>query len=535
MLGRWEGVGLGWRVVPCGRLRSGRRWRPSVEELEERPLQAADPGYVLSGSSWANPSRITFSFAPDGVAWDGGTNSLNAVLDARLGVGVWEKQIARALQTWASVANLNVVEVPDSSWNFDVPGVSQGDSRFGDIRIGGYGFGNATTLARTYFPPPGGYTAAGDSDINLSVPYSIGGGNSTFDLYSVMLHEMGHSLGMEHAAEPAEVMNETYQGVRGGLAAGDIAGIQAIYGARTPDSYQARGLATSLGTAADVTASLNSWGQSLVTGVSLASVGDTEVFRVKAPAGATGFQVVAGASGVSLLSPSVSIRDAAGNVLASGGDASAFGDNAWAKLPSVVAGQTYYVSVNGATRDVFATGAYQLYLGFSGVSPVSQVPPQPQPQPQPQPAPSPIIATPVPTPTPVVASPTSVPTPTPTPRVSVTPDRYQTNNRLGAAVPLGVVVNRVVTGLSVSSPTGAEYFTFRAGRRGVFRVSSPGALIQVYDARGRAFGSGSGTLLFSAPRAGGTYSVSLSSPDGSLVASTSLSIGPRVVARSRRR
>ena len=58
----------------------------------------------------------------------------------------------------------------------------------------------------------------------------------------MLLHETGHSLGLDHAKNPAEVMYPVYGGIRTGLTAGDIAGIQAIYGARSLDSYQQQGL-----------------------------------------------------------------------------------------------------------------------------------------------------------------------------------------------------------------------------------------------------------------------------------------------------
>ena len=140
------------------------------------------------------------------------------------------------------MANINLVPVGDGLNNFNVLGSAQSDPRFGDIRFGGYPFlNNSTTLAETFFPPPNGSTAAGDVEVNTALNFNIG---STYDLYSVLLHETGHSLGLDHAKNPVEVMNPVYGGTRPGLSAGDIAGIQAIYGARTVDSYQQQGWAT---------------------------------------------------------------------------------------------------------------------------------------------------------------------------------------------------------------------------------------------------------------------------------------------------
>src|SRR5271157_2967406 len=190
------------------------RRRLSCERLEERTLLAT-PGvdYVVTGYSWPNPSHITYSIAPDGVFWDHGTNVLNSTFNAKFGTsGIWERQIALALATWESVANINIVPVSDGPYDYNTLGLAQGDPRFGDIRFGGYTFPDTTiTLAQTCFPPPNGSTAAGDVEINTSMNFNIG---STYDLYSVVLHETGHSLGLNEAPNPAEVMAIDYGGLR---------------------------------------------------------------------------------------------------------------------------------------------------------------------------------------------------------------------------------------------------------------------------------------------------------------------------------
>src|SRR5690349_15728362 len=129
-VGRGNWIGKAW----ANRRRPRGLPRPGCEILEERALLTT-PGYdyVLSGFSWSNPGHISYSIPPDGVFWDHGTDNLNATLNAKLGPGNWQRQIARALATWESVANINLVPMSDGAYDFNVLGLAQGDSRFGDI------------------------------------------------------------------------------------------------------------------------------------------------------------------------------------------------------------------------------------------------------------------------------------------------------------------------------------------------------------------------------------------------------------------
>ncbi len=141
-----------------GANRTDRRTRRlCCDRLEERTLMSVTPGYdyVIQGESWPNPSHITYSIAPDGVWWDHGVDNLNATFNARFGTsGIWERQIALALATWESVANINIVPVADGPYDYNALGLAQGDPRFGDIRVGGYAFPDTTiTLPRRVFHP----------------------------------------------------------------------------------------------------------------------------------------------------------------------------------------------------------------------------------------------------------------------------------------------------------------------------------------------------------------------------------------------
>ena len=165
-MGRFWGKASG---VACGS--RGRRslTPPAPECLEGRELRTGAQPYVLAGGRWSDATAITYSIAPDGVAWDRQVNALNAAMDARFVAGAWRDEIARALQTWAAVADIDFARVADSALAFDTAGEVQGDPRLGDLRFGGYDFGDASRLGHAYTPPPNGSTGAGDVALNTAM------------------------------------------------------------------------------------------------------------------------------------------------------------------------------------------------------------------------------------------------------------------------------------------------------------------------------------------------------------------------------
>ncbi len=495
----------GWGEAKLQRV--PRRWPSALEVLEVRALMATEGyDYVLSGASWANPSRITYSIAPDGVQWISGTNGINSAFNAKFGAGVWQREIARALATWQASANINIVPVLDGAYPENMPGAQQGDSRFGDIRIGGDVLVNDTqTLAQTYYPPPMGSTAGGDVEINLGMSYSIG---TQYDLYSVVLHETGHALGLAHTPNDQEVMRPVYGGEVGGLDDGDIAGIQAIYGARKLDVYQNAGYGLSAAKPIDLSPAVQTTQTSTAYGASLTAIGDVEWFSFVAPSYASGsWQVIASASNVSMLSPLVKVFDENGTLLGQASDASKWSNDAKASMGSIVAGHRYYVAVTGATRDVFSVGAYSLTVSMSKAPQVS----------------TPVTST----PSPVVTSPTTTPvTSTPsgpiyTP-VVVSADRFESNNTTSRATKLGKTVSTTIASLTLTTGD-VDYYSFQAGAAGVYQVSAPGTVVQILNGRGRVVAQGSGSARTNAPR-NSSLIVRIQSSDGSSVASYSLSI-----------
>ncbi|MEQ8809323.1 MAG: matrixin family metalloprotease, partial [Imperialibacter sp.] len=118
-----------------------------------------------------------------------------------------EHEIKRALEFWASVADLEFVEVTDQG----------GDIQFiaADITQGGIGYPNYTDDLCS--------TLAGQLIIDVPTRNSCDG------FYNLVLHEIGHILGLGHVST-SNIMNPGFSSTE--LQPGDIQGIQSIYGAR---------------------------------------------------------------------------------------------------------------------------------------------------------------------------------------------------------------------------------------------------------------------------------------------------------------
>ena len=92
---------------------------------------------------------------------------------------------------------------------------------------------NGNTLAITYNwfnGPSGGYYSITESDtaFNNAISWSTTGG--TYDVQTVSLHELGHTIGLGHISDTNQIMNPYYTGVRHTLGSGDVAGAQYLYG-----------------------------------------------------------------------------------------------------------------------------------------------------------------------------------------------------------------------------------------------------------------------------------------------------------------
>src|SRR6516162_8924642 len=73
------------------------RARPlSVEQLEDRTTPST------FGAPWPDPQHLTVSFVPDGTAVGASSSDLFATLNAEVPQAVWQQEVLRGLQAWAS-------------------------------------------------------------------------------------------------------------------------------------------------------------------------------------------------------------------------------------------------------------------------------------------------------------------------------------------------------------------------------------------------------------------------------------------------
>ena len=80
---------------------------------------------------------------------------------------------------------------------------------------------------------------AGGVILNTDKPFATSGDATKYDLYTVLLQGPGHALGVGNSPDPASVMYTDHAGKRTGLSVGDVTSIQAIYGARRHDQFDA--------------------------------------------------------------------------------------------------------------------------------------------------------------------------------------------------------------------------------------------------------------------------------------------------------
>jgi Matrixin len=151
--------------------------------------------------------------------------ALTGIPERLSAVGV-RTEIERALAEWSRVVNVDFV-AGTSARGLSTIHMTFATGSHGDP----YPFdGPGRVLAHTFYPaPPNPEPLAGDLHLDETESWRIG--NDT-DMFSVVLHEMGHALGLGHSDKPGAVMYPYYNRATS-LTDEDISAIRELYAERT--------------------------------------------------------------------------------------------------------------------------------------------------------------------------------------------------------------------------------------------------------------------------------------------------------------
>lgn len=212
-------------------------------------IQSAS-AFEIHGSRWGGGAQgdaatVTWSVSPDGTpiaGFNGEPNSPSNLVSRLRGIysdahdpldtdyagEAWFGQMNEAYSRWATVSGLTINYEPNDDGAAFVGAPGAVGIR-GDLRVGGHAIdGSSGVLAYNFFPSSGGdqvIDTLGDTYENLA--------NDSRKLRNVVIHEVGHGLGLDHTAgvpdnlmDAFTLVNPTFDGPQ----LDDILGIQRLYG-----------------------------------------------------------------------------------------------------------------------------------------------------------------------------------------------------------------------------------------------------------------------------------------------------------------
>ncbi len=348
---------------------TARQRRPIFNRWSPRRLLAA------FGTPWPEPRDLTISFPADGVQVGTYSNDIRETLDQVADRQQWEELALRALQTWSIHADINVGLRNDYDLDFGTPGLAVSDPRFGDFRIGAFPQTGLVASSVPFQTDAGTYS--GDLLLNSNEQFKYHNwengvapdpstlGPDDRDLFSILLHESGNTLGLDDNLMDWSVMFRQYTVPKGVLTAQDINDIQALYGART-DPYEL----TDNGQLQAATLIPAPIGFDLAAAVirtrgSLINAADVDHYEIIPIAGQDTATIRLNASGISLLNARIEILNSQGRVLKQAQAASVFENDSTLHITELGKHAVIYVRVTAADpNDVYSVGDYELEIDY---------------------------------------------------------------------------------------------------------------------------------------------------------------------------
>jgi len=312
-----------------------------VDEIGAGPYsQFERPSYVLENLKWGTPGlgntggTITWSILGAGQS----LASNNPYTSAFTSVDpVFASTIRAAFDRWEQVANFDFVETANPA-TADV--IVAFDELSGQSA-------NTIGLAQYYFIGSRLTRSYISFDLNRryrtldGTTYTVGtASGSGLNLYTLALHEIGHSIGLGHEDDFDTVMSSISDGVLTDLTSDDIAGARAIYGTAGSTPPTVDDYAATTATTGAVTV-----GGSVTGRVDTTS--DEDWFRITLTAGVSYRIDLRGldSSGGTLLDPYVRLLNSGGSVLATDDDAGTGTDSQI--LFTATSSGTYYIAASG--------------------------------------------------------------------------------------------------------------------------------------------------------------------------------------------
>lgn len=331
-----------------------------MEILENRSLFHGEEISFLGFGS------LTYSFAPDGTVVGNNISSLESTFDDIAPRNQWQDAVAKAIQTWAAHANINIGLVQDNGAPSGVYGPTRGNEQFGDVRITGFEYSVDSYAEAVAENNRTAGAWAGDIFFNTKAPWK-----SLVEIESAALHEVGHILGLDHSANPLSPMFEHGPNGNLQLTTDDIATLQAIHGKRVPDPNEGNHGNDTIARATDIKGSEED--ESVQEGFrgdqvwiqfgDLHSGSDKDVYEIKINQHYSGpVAIEVRSAGLSLAKLAVRITDRNGKLLNEGSTAGNQGGVVTLTIEQTQPGEKYYVEVSSQGDAFWATGDHSITI-----------------------------------------------------------------------------------------------------------------------------------------------------------------------------